>query len=274
MLKWNRVFPSASTTTTPPGLRAAARTRGRSRSNSSKVDIDITMDIMRAALTMPIDGILLLSGDGDYVRLLREITRTTSKQVYVGAFSSGLARNFGRTPKPSWISTMSTSSRSDHVPMTDEEPTEPTAAGTDEFVRFVVPSRTHRESQTAIGVVAMAYELSRSPDVSTPLQTELTKWLDWIEKNVDVPDRFNRTKSKGLVQKGDTRHLLVALDSRRAPQGIPCSRGGRGPLRLRRVGGQREACRVSDLRGRSPGCGRAVQGHAQALNSRAGTLAP
>jgi uncharacterized LabA/DUF88 family protein len=55
------------------------------------VDVDITMDVMRAAVEMPIDGIYLLTGDGDYIPLLREITRRTSKQVYLGAFSSGLA---------------------------------------------------------------------------------------------------------------------------------------------------------------------------------------
>jgi uncharacterized LabA/DUF88 family protein len=55
------------------------------------VDVDITMDIMRAALTMPIDVMILLSGDGDYVPLIREVARSTSKQVFVGAFSSGLA---------------------------------------------------------------------------------------------------------------------------------------------------------------------------------------
>jgi uncharacterized LabA/DUF88 family protein len=55
------------------------------------VDIDITMDVMRAALTMPIDAIYLLTGDGDYLPLVREVTFRTSKQMYVGAFSSGLA---------------------------------------------------------------------------------------------------------------------------------------------------------------------------------------
>jgi uncharacterized LabA/DUF88 family protein len=58
------------------------------------VDVTITMDVMRAALSMPIDGIFLLTGDGDYLPLVREITRSTSKQVYVGAFSTGLAREF------------------------------------------------------------------------------------------------------------------------------------------------------------------------------------
>src|SRR6266571_5270948 len=33
---------------------------------SKVVDVELTIDVMRAALTMPIDGIFLLSGDGDY----------------------------------------------------------------------------------------------------------------------------------------------------------------------------------------------------------------
>jgi len=53
------------------------------------VDVDITMDVMRAALTMPIDAIFLLTGDGDYLPLLREIGRT-NKQVHLAAFSLGL----------------------------------------------------------------------------------------------------------------------------------------------------------------------------------------
>jgi len=56
---------------------------------SKVVDVELTIDVMRAALTMPIDGIFLLSGDGDYLQLVKEVTRS-SKQIYVGAFSSGL----------------------------------------------------------------------------------------------------------------------------------------------------------------------------------------
>lgn len=70
-----------------------------------------------------------------------------------------------------------------------------------EFVRFVVPSRIHHESQTAIGVVAVAYELSHSTDVNEELQAELRRLLTWIERNLDVPDRFNRTKSKGWYRR-------------------------------------------------------------------------
>ena len=65
---------------------------GNSR-KTKVVDVDITMDVMRAALEMPVDGIYLLSGDADYLPLVREVARTTAKQVYIAAFSSGLAKD-------------------------------------------------------------------------------------------------------------------------------------------------------------------------------------
>lgn len=65
--------------------------KAASSSKTKVVDVDITMDIMRASLDASVDGVFLLTGDGDYVPLLSELTRRTSKQVYLGAFSSGLA---------------------------------------------------------------------------------------------------------------------------------------------------------------------------------------
>lgn len=56
------------------------------------VDVDITMDFFRAAQSMPVDALMLLSGDGDYLPLIHDVVRTTSKQVYIAAFSHGLAR--------------------------------------------------------------------------------------------------------------------------------------------------------------------------------------
>ena len=58
---------------------------------SKVVDVDITLDVMRAALETSIGAIFLLSGDGDYLPLVREVSRRTAKQVYLGAFSSGLS---------------------------------------------------------------------------------------------------------------------------------------------------------------------------------------
>lgn len=44
---------------------------------------------MRAALSTPVDVICLISGDGDYLPLIQEVTRT-GKRIYVAALSSGL----------------------------------------------------------------------------------------------------------------------------------------------------------------------------------------
>ena len=70
------------------------------RSNGQKksriVDIEITIDVMRA-LSTDVEGILLLTGDSDFLSLVHEVTRRTSKQVYVGAFSSGLAEVLPRS---------------------------------------------------------------------------------------------------------------------------------------------------------------------------------
>ncbi len=70
-----------------------------------------------------------------------------------------------------------------------------------EFVRFVVPAWIHRESQAPIGVIGAAYELLRQDSVSHELRGELKHWIEWFEKNLAVPDRFNRTKSKGWYRR-------------------------------------------------------------------------
>jgi uncharacterized LabA/DUF88 family protein len=58
---------------------------------SKVVDVDITLDVMRTALETQVGAIFLLSGDGDYLPLVREVARRTAKQVWLGAFSSGLS---------------------------------------------------------------------------------------------------------------------------------------------------------------------------------------
>ena len=70
-----------------------------------------------------------------------------------------------------------------------------------EFVRFVVPTWIHRESQAPIGVIGAAYELLRQQATSHELQRELEHWIEWFEENLPVPDRFNRTKSKGWYRR-------------------------------------------------------------------------
>jgi hypothetical protein len=69
------------------------------------------------------------------------------------------------------------------------------------FVRFVVPGSTHEESQTAIGVVAFAYRLVDSAVTPDDRREELKAQLEWLEANLSVPGRFNRTTSKGWYRR-------------------------------------------------------------------------
>lgn len=66
-----------------------------------------------------------------------------------------------------------------------------------EFVRFVVPTWAHRESQAPIGVIGAAYDLLDEGPLSHELHDEMKGWIGWFEENMPVPERFNRTKSKG-----------------------------------------------------------------------------
>lgn len=69
------------------------------------------------------------------------------------------------------------------------------------FVRFVVPTWIHRESQAPVGVIGAAYELVRQDTLSRELRDELERWLRWFEHHLDVPERFNRTASKGWYRR-------------------------------------------------------------------------
>lgn len=56
---------------------------------SRLVDIQLTLDAVHAAKENRIDAVMILSGDGDFLPVVREIRRTGC-QAFVGAFSSGL----------------------------------------------------------------------------------------------------------------------------------------------------------------------------------------
>jgi uncharacterized LabA/DUF88 family protein len=55
------------------------------------VDIHLIIDVLRFAHSNAVDLIYLASGDLDYMPLIQEVMRQ-GKQVYVGGFSSGLAK--------------------------------------------------------------------------------------------------------------------------------------------------------------------------------------
>lgn len=57
---------------------------------TSVVDINITVDAMRHTYNDSIDGLVLVSGDGDYVPLVQEVMRQ-GKVAQVAAFSKGLS---------------------------------------------------------------------------------------------------------------------------------------------------------------------------------------
>jgi uncharacterized LabA/DUF88 family protein len=67
--------------------RVFQKTKGR---KAKGVDIQITVDILTHAYQDNCDVIYLMSGDGDYAPVIAEAQRL-GKQVFVGAFSSGLS---------------------------------------------------------------------------------------------------------------------------------------------------------------------------------------
>lgn len=69
------------------------------------------------------------------------------------------------------------------------------------FIRFVVPGRIDPQSEATVGVVSIAYELLCSEDVRLEWRAELKLRLRWVEQNLAVPSRFNRTCSKGSYRR-------------------------------------------------------------------------
>jgi uncharacterized LabA/DUF88 family protein len=62
-----------------------------SKSNKTKiVDIRMTVDILTNVYEGNVDSVCILSGDGDYEEVIREVMRR-GKRVYIGAFSDGLS---------------------------------------------------------------------------------------------------------------------------------------------------------------------------------------
>lgn len=66
--------------------------KDKTSAKTKSVDINLTIDMLRHASDDKFDILFLMSGDGDYVPLVEEITRM-GKQVWVGAFSKGLNEN-------------------------------------------------------------------------------------------------------------------------------------------------------------------------------------
>ena len=65
------------------------------------------------------------------------------------------------------------------------------------FIRFVV-ARRHPDSGVEDGTFTLAYDLRDSPQVNAADRDLLAQNLEWFEKHLERPTRFNRTKSKGF----------------------------------------------------------------------------
>ena len=70
----------------------------------------------------------------------------------------------------------------------------------DTFVRFVLKQR-HPDSGVEEGLFRLAYELKDSPNVDNEDRSILKDSLEWFAKNLPVPKRFNRSKSKGFYRR-------------------------------------------------------------------------
>lgn len=68
------------------------------------------------------------------------------------------------------------------------------------YIRFVLTTRV-RGSRSRQGFFAAAYQLRGRLTPESPASVALKDLLIWFEKNLAVPERFNRTTSKGFYRR-------------------------------------------------------------------------
>lgn len=76
-------------TTLPKNLTPQVFKKAKQNAKAKGVDIQLTVDVLTNVFNNTIDAIYLLSGDGDYAPMVREVLRC-GKQVYISAFSDGI----------------------------------------------------------------------------------------------------------------------------------------------------------------------------------------
>jgi len=69
------------------------------------------------------------------------------------------------------------------------------------YVRFVLPKKKHSDTGVDTGVFKFAYALQCKGDLPRHERDELDALLRWFDERLDVPARFNRTKSKGYERR-------------------------------------------------------------------------
>jgi hypothetical protein len=68
------------------------------------------------------------------------------------------------------------------------------------FIRFVI-AKPHPDSGVNNGVFEPAYRLREDPSLGQNDRRILDEVLDWFDKHLASPDRFNRSKSKGYYRR-------------------------------------------------------------------------
>jgi hypothetical protein len=82
------------------------------------------------------------------------------------------------------------------------------------FVRFVL-STAHPDTGVEEGLFRRAYELRDDGGLPEGEQQALAELMRWFEENLPVPDRFNRSRSKGYYRR-TTRGIAWLRDTARA----------------------------------------------------------
>lgn len=78
-----------STSSVPASLVPRVFKKAQNCNKTKSVDINLSTDMLRGAYMNGFDRAVILSGDGDYLPVIEDVMRT-GKQVYIGAFTSGL----------------------------------------------------------------------------------------------------------------------------------------------------------------------------------------
>jgi hypothetical protein len=68
------------------------------------------------------------------------------------------------------------------------------------YLRFVM-EKAISTSGAREGIFGAAHDLKRTGRLSPADEEHLTRLLDWFEKNLTIPERFNRTRSKGYYRR-------------------------------------------------------------------------
>ena len=68
------------------------------------------------------------------------------------------------------------------------------------YLRFVTSDKIPNMAARR-GLFGATYAQLRRPDIDPKLRVELQEQLDWFEDNLAVPDRFNKSKSKGAYRR-------------------------------------------------------------------------